>query len=370
MGSGSISAAISIGPWPANRESACSNAANPRREAALPCRSTGDDAELTAVVALTDESLVADSEWAGYVREVAGAAHARGPAGRFLPGGDGRGRVRPEPRAASPALGPVGTAPRRSGLLASRGNSPHEFCRMLRHRVEEQPPGQPRDGDGAPALGRYLEKVRVFISHSKHDADGAKVALRIRDWIHDNGPVDSFFDVHDIPPGLSFEDVLLHPGPYERDGCGPHRYVLFARVVPPRGHRGKAALRADGRARLRARRGSAEHGLPRQRPGRCAWSRAAADRIGAVAGRLLDEVFRTWLWRCRVGPHASESPEVLFTARPPELISLAAFPAATRDASRTIVYPEPLLGADEERLFAEIAPTTRLQTLERWMEEN
>ena len=94
-----------------------------------------------------------------------------------------------------------------------------------------------------------------------------------------------------------------------------------------------------------------------------------AERIAAVVGRLLDEVFRTWLWRCRVGPHVADSPGVLFTARPPELIALAALSVVAEGASRTIVYPEPLLGADDERLFSEIAPTVRLLTLERWLEE-
>ena len=32
----------------------------------------------------------------------------------------------------------------------------------------------------------------------------------IRDWLHVRSPLDSFFDVHDLPPGLSFAEVLLH----------------------------------------------------------------------------------------------------------------------------------------------------------------
>ena len=168
-----------------------------------------DDAELTAVVALTDESMVADPELAGYVREVAGAAHARGlPAGFFPVAMDGAAF---DPSLKQQALRwDRWDAPEEERVARLTRELTHEFCRMLRHRVDEQQRGQPGDGDGVPALGPYLEKVRVFISHSKHDADGATVARNIRDWIHDNGPLDSFFDVHDIPPGLSFEDVLLH----------------------------------------------------------------------------------------------------------------------------------------------------------------
>ena len=29
-------------------------------------------------------------------------------------------------------------------------------------------------------------------------------------WLHAHSPLDSFFDVYDIPPGLSFGEVLLH----------------------------------------------------------------------------------------------------------------------------------------------------------------
>ena len=94
------------------------------------------------------------------------------------------------------------------------------------------------------------------------------------------------------------------------------------------------------------------------------------DRIGTVVGCLLDEVFRTWLWRCRVGAHLAAAPDVLFTARPPELIALAALPRSDEGSSPTIVYPEPLVSADEQRLFADVAPDVRVQTLAEWLEEH
>ena len=94
------------------------------------------------------------------------------------------------------------------------------------------------------------------------------------------------------------------------------------------------------------------------------------DRIGTVVGCLLDEVFRTWLWRCRVGGHLADAPDVLFTARPPELIALAALPRRDEGSSPTIVYPEPLVSADEQRLFADVAPDVRVQTLAEWLEEH
>ena len=56
-------------------------------------------------------------------------------------------------------------------------------------------------------------------------------------------------------------------------------------------------------------------------------------------------------------------------ARPPELIALAALPSGDEGPTPTIVYPEPLLSADEERLFSEIAPGVRVLTLTEWLEE-
>ncbi len=92
-------------------------------------------------------------------------------------------------------------------------------------------------------------------------------------------------------------------------------------------------------------------------------------RIWVVIGCLLDEVFGSWLWLCRIGPYITNSPGVLFTPRPPELIALAAVPSCGEDAVPEIVYPEPLIAADEERLFTEIAPQVGVLTLTDWLEE-
>ena len=58
------------------------------------------------------------------------------------------------------------------------------------------------------------------------------------------------------------------------------------------------------------------------------------------------------------------------TARPPELIALAAVPVgSSKDSAPAIVYPEPMMSADEERLFRAISPRIRMQTLTDWLEE-
>ncbi|MGK7245826.1 toll/interleukin-1 receptor domain-containing protein [Buttiauxella agrestis] len=81
----------------------------------------------------------------------------------------------------------------------------YEFCRMLRHYLEHLK--QPDKSDDE--LLKYLRKVQIFLSHSKHDSDGERIAYLIRDQLHKGNGLSSFFDVHDIPVGLRFNEVLL-----------------------------------------------------------------------------------------------------------------------------------------------------------------
>lgn len=321
-----------------------------------------DEAQETAVVVLWDSTLVEDPDWVAYVRDMAQAAEGRGLPARFFPVAiDGQG-----------IDGLAQQALRWDDWAGSDGDRvarltrdlTHEFCRMLRHRLE---PPQPGAGKGS-VLGGYLERIRVFISHTRRDSDGEAVARGVRDWIHDYSPLDSFFDVTDIPPGLGFADVLLervgsgavlavHTDSYSsREWC--RREVLEAK------RRGVPMVVVD----------CVRHEDPRSMPylGNVPVVRMTpcqADRIGAVTGCLLDEVFRSWLWRCRVAQYGVDAPDVLFTVRPPELTDLAALPARGDEAAGTIVYPEPQLSADEERLFSAIAPMVRLRTLRQWLEE-
>ena len=67
-------------------------------------------------------------------------------------------------------------------------------------------------------------------------------------------------------------------------------------------------------------------------------------RIEKIIGHLLDEVFKDFLWRCRIALTGDVSSEVLFMPRHPELISLANLPTRTEVANPIIVYPDPQLG--------------------------
>ena len=337
----------------------------PVPDAGTPLPIDWDDAEFTAVVVLVEATLVDDNEWVTYVRDIAQTARGKGiPAGFFPVTMDDRGLDLELEQQALRWHEWDGSMDRARRLIS---DLTHEFCRMLRHRLNH--PASTADGE--VSLDRYLGKIQVFLSHSKHDHDdrGERVANGIRDWIHAHSPLESFFDVHDIPPGLPFDEVLLHQ-------IGTSGAIV---AVHTDSYSSRAWCRREAiEAKLRLvpmivvdclqdvdPRGMAYIGnvpIVRMELGR-------TDRVATMASCLLDEIFRTWLWRCRVAPYRPDSPEVLFTARPPELVTLAALPPGSGDSAPTIVYPEPLLSADEERLFKAISPGVRVQTLTDWLEE-
>ena len=99
-------------------------------------------------------------------------------------------------------------------------------------------------------------------------------------------------------------------------------------------------------------------------------SRACIAEIGQIMGRLLDEVFKGFLWRCRIEGLRKSHPEAHYIAHPPELISVAGLPARVREGERSIVYPDPPLGEEEVQLFAEVAHDVRLHSLGEWLAES
>jgi hypothetical protein len=94
----------------------------------------------------------------------------------------------------------------------------------------------------------------------------------------------------------------------------------------------------------------------------------AKHRIAFVIARLLDEVMKDYLWRCRVAATPSDDPATVFLPRPPELIALADL-ARRGTSSGTIVYPDPPLGTEELDLFAALATGFRLRSYTQWVAE-
>lgn len=324
-----------------------------------------DEAEITAVVVLVDSALDSDQAWSNYVQELSQNAKAKGRLlTRLFPVvmETGDRELQFEEQALRWDNWESSNAEPERRLVCDLTN---EFSRMLRYRLDLFR----RPEVAEEPFPEYLKKFQVFISHSKHDDDGESVARSSRDWLHQNSVLSSFFDVYDIPPGSSFREVILHQidtsavvalhtdSYSSREWCRREVIEAKRRHVP--------MIVVDCLRDID----------PRSIPymGNVPIVRMSPDqryRIGVVTECLLDEVFRTYLWCCRVEPFRARYPNVLFTARPPELILLATLPDRQSKTDSTIVYPEPLLGTDEARLFSEIAPNVRTLTLTKWMEEN
>ncbi len=329
---------------------------------ATPLPINWDDAGTTAVVVLIDRVLANDPGWAQYVRGLAKEAEARRFRTRVFPVAMEEG-VLDEISLNEQALRwdrwTDEDSERERRLLR---DLTYEFSRMLRHHLTQL--RHPDDDEGQ--LGRYLQKVQVFLSHSKNE--GGSVARNIRDWLHEHSALSSFFDVRDIPAGVSFHEVLLHQIKKSSAVLALHTDSYSSRewcrreVIEAKRHHVPMIV-VDCLCDLD------EHSIPymgnvpiiRMNPDE-------TDRIDAVIRCLLDEVFKDFLWRCRVERFRATHPNVLFMARLPELISLATLPARRNGGSTTIVHPEPKLGADEARLFREIAPGVRTQTMMEWLE--
>lgn len=321
-----------------------------------------DEAETTAVVVLTETTLVRDDDWGCYLHKLVESTDAAGLGSRVFPVALERSAL--EIGIAEQALrwdqwsgSPTELRQRLISELT------YEFCRMLRHYLEHL--RHPTEEDAA--LENYLRKVQIFLSHSKHDDDGERIAHAIRDRLYTGHGLSSFFDVHDIPAGLRFNKVLLkqvrvsamvaiHTDSYSsREWC--RREIIEAKRwnVP--------LVIANCISKLDERSFPYMGNVPVVR-----MDPQGVDRIDIVVGRLLDEVLKDFLWRCRVElMRGIANPAVIFVPRPPELISLASLPTATDIPEPMIVYPDPPLSAEEERLFEEVAPRVRLRSMTEWL---
>ena len=322
-------------------------------------------AETSAVIVLADKNLADDPVWMNYLRELADQTASQGLATRLFP-------VAMEPDIV-PALQldeqiiPLFKWKDNLGERAAAliGHLTFQFCRMLRHYLEHLR----RPHEGSQALLGYLRKVEIFLSHSKHDANdaGVRVAEAIRAKLTTQDGLGSFFDVYDIPPGLKFQDVLLtqigvsaviaiHTDSFSsREWCRReiieakrhNRPLVIANCISDIDERGFPYLGNVPIIRLDEQNGN---------------------RVDVVIRALLGEILRDFLWQCRVElMRVNAKPGVTFLPRPPELISLAALVPANDGQQAVIVYPDPPLGAEEERLFHDIAPNLQLRSATEWL---
>lgn len=321
------------------------------------------EAETTAIVVLSESFLADDPDWVAYIRELSEQTDAAGLAARLFPVAIERAGL----VVAEQALRwDQWTETLAGGKLHLRliSEQTYEFCRMVRYYLEHLK----RPGEESEALIRYLQKVQIFLSHSKHDDDGESIARRIREHLYVGHGLGSFFDVHDIPAGLRFHEVLLrqvaqsavvaiHTDSYSsREWCRREIIEAKRRNVP------LVVANCIGDQDERAFPYMGNVPIVRMDP-------QLADRIDVVVGRLLDEVLKDFLWRCRVELERGDGRVAVFVPRAPELILLAGLPPVAEMARPTIVYPDPPLSAEEERLFESVAPHVRLRSFTEWIAE-
>lgn len=315
--------------------------------------------ETTAVVILADNHWIADPDYVAWGQATrAAAAHA-----------DFRSQVFP----VAVSHGALGLGAEQAVRWFEWDNNhdvqlitdlTYQFCRLLRAYL----PRLQNPDTSEATLTAYLEKVQVFLSHTKRDSDGERIARLVRDHLLDAQDFAAFFDVRNIPTGTRFDEVILH-----------HVRVSAVVAIHTDAYSSREWCR---RELLEAKRHNVplvianclddrdERGFPymgnvpvvRMDP-------VAADRIDHIVARLLDEVLKDFLWRCRTALVEGEADDsVVFLPRPPELVSLTSESPRAIDPSQplTLVYPDPPLGAEEERLFEQVAPNVRLRSFTEW----
>ena len=316
-----------------------------------------------AVVAMIDGSFAEDAEWVAHLRDLARRAAPHGLGARLLPVAM-EASVLDDLELDEQALRwdewDSTNEAREQRLIRELA---YEFARMARHHLDVllRPSGD------QPGLGRYLQKIQTFLSHTKRDGDGKEIAEAIRCWLHQSSALSSFLDVYDIPGGLPFSDVIdhhigesvflaIHTDHYSsREWC--RREVMEAK------RRGVPMIVVDclhtGDERAFPYLGNVP--VVRMDP-------VAKDRLPEIAGRLLDEVLLDFLWRCRVEALPERPTGTVFMARPPELVSLATL-ATKQEMRGAVVYPDPPLGKEELHLFDATWGGLRVQTMTQWLAE-
>ena len=319
-------------------------------------------AETSAIVPLMDEQWAQDLEWVAWGRNLMDRADEAGLNVRVFPVAIDRAALSLDMSEQAVRWYTWEGVERHERERRLITDLTYQFCRMLRSYLE----GLNHHVEDEEALEQYLRKVEIFLSHSKHDEYGERIANQIRDTLHQSQDFVSFFDVRNIPTGVRFQKAIFH-------------HVKTSAVV---------AIHTDSfssrewcrREIIEAKRASVplvvancisdvdERSFPymgnvpvvRMDPD-------SANRIDYIITRLLDEVLKDFLWKCRVkltSGLAKDSDK--FLPRPPELISLASLDDLT---DVTLVYPDPPIGTEEQRLFEIVAPSIRVRSMTEWLAE-
>ncbi len=333
----------------------------PSRGSTAPTPLVFHRATVHVVVALIDGHIEADPAWTQYVRDLAGRC-THPTAGRP------RQLRRLIPVAMAPTDGSLATS---LDIQALRwhtwpGNHQAKLSRLVRETTFAAARLLRAVADEDFDLRSQMQPVRVFLSHSKHDAAGRRVAHSIRTWLSNDVQLHSFLDVFDVPAGLPPDETLdegvrqsavlaIHTDSFSsREWC--RREVLLAKETR------RPMVVVDCIDRLDERSYAYLGNVPLVR-----LNPRNPCRIEPVVQLLLDEVFKDYLWHSRTASFAAANPDIDFIATPPELLTLAAASRRQLGPSR-IVYPDPPLGARESLLLSAFGPP--VQTLGQWLTES
>lgn len=325
-----------------------------------------EEGETSAVVVLFDEAFSKSAEYTAWLKAVELSSETAGMRSMIFPVAMDSSFTKSEVVQQAVRWGRwEDTQDNRKKLHRLTTDLTYQFSRMLRTYLERL--RRPLTDD--EALLGYLQKVQIFLSHSKHDGDGERIAHAVRNALHDSQGFSSFFDVKDIPTGTRFDHVLLtqvrasavvaiHTDSFSsREWC--RREIIEAKCYNVPLVVANCIQDAD------------ERGFPYM--GNVPLVRMdpiLLDRIDNVVGRLLDEVLKDFLWRCRVEMVRGDGVDcVVFLPRPPELISLAGLDGEAQ-SEVTLIYPDPPIGSEEQRLFDVIAPSVKLRSITEWIAQS
>lgn len=315
----------------------------------LPREVALDEASHSAVIVLVDDEMVADEDWGPYVARVCEQVQQS----------DGRHRVYPVSLSEYAfQLDPTVAA---ANFIRLHENSPenqpqlllnrvtHEICRLLLNR--------PRAGDEQGNLAAGPAPITVFISHAK--AGGVELAEEVRNYIHGNLQLKTFFDAQDIPYGAAWVEVLresvgrsallvLESDAYaSREWC--RNEVLWAR------HFRAPMVVVNAISDREPRRFPYLGNVPTLR-----WPTATALPYETMLGMLLYEVLRFAYFPRRLEELSRlyavplKNPAIPF---PPDLLAALQLKVeSAASGSPLFVYPDPPLSTEEMRLVRQFAP--------------
>ena len=319
----------------------------------MPASIVMDEAWHMVVVVLVDTKMViAGADWSRYIAPLWRQAQAHPDRHRVFPVALTANAYKLLPEANFIRLQdhPPETAP---GFLLNRLTN--ELGRLLTRRPTIASVEGEESGVASPP------KMRLFLSHAK--LDGEKVAKALRDYIHENLALDTFFDAIDIAAGFRFADeidtgidtaafALVHTDAYASRIWCQHEVIRAKRHGRP-----LVVVHAieEGEARSFPYIGN----VPTIR-----WRPNDPARLEAIVGLILREVLRTEYF----GQHFEDlralfqvPDDVRALPRAPELLTALAL-RQEADQVPFFVYPDPPLAKQELDLVLELAPNLRLTT--------